>query len=198
MLDRLPQPIRGWLYGGGTRQDRLRDPDAVIRVLDVRPGMVVGDLGPGAGHFTFRLAAAVEPNGAVYALEASRSRLDDLMRGAEERGLTTLRGVFVRRDRLEIPEPVDLLFVSATYHHLPDPARYFAEARTHLRPGASVAILESRRTGLLAHWHGRHATSPERVQREMADAGYRLTATHDVVVGYWFGLFEVAGSGGRG
>jgi hypothetical protein len=30
------------------------------------------------------------------------------------------------------------------------------------------------------------------VQREMAAAGYRLTATHDVVHGYWFGLFEVA------
>ncbi len=35
-------------------------------------------------------------------------------------GSPTLRWVLVRRDRLEIPEPVDLLFVSATYHHLPD------------------------------------------------------------------------------
>jgi hypothetical protein len=25
----------------------------------------------------------------------------------------------------------------------------------------------------------------------MAEAGYRLAATHDVVRGYWFGLFEV-------
>jgi hypothetical protein len=28
--------------------------------------------------------------------------------------------------------------------------------------------------------------------REMTEAGYRLTDTHDVVRGYWFGLFEVA------
>ena len=27
----------------------------------------------------------------------------------------------------------------------------------------------------------------------MADAGYRLIETHDVVCGYWFGEFEVAG-----
>jgi predicted methyltransferase len=197
ILDRLPEPIRRRLYGGGTRQDRLRDPDAVIRVLDLRPGMVVGDLGPGAGHFTLRLARAVEPNGRVYALDASQGTLDDLVRAADDQGISTLRAVRVPRSRLEIPEPVDLLFVSATYHHLPDPAPYFAEARSHLRPGARVAILESRRTGLLARWHGHHATSPDRVLREMTDAGYRLTTTHDVVRGYWFALFEVAdGRGG--
>jgi arsenite methyltransferase len=191
-LDRLPEPIRRWLYAGGTRQDRLRDPDAVIAALDVRPGMAVGDLGPGYGHFTLRLARAVEPDGIVFALDASQSTLDELRQAADERGITTLRTVLVRRDRLEIPEPVDLLFVSATYHHLPDPTTYFAEARAHLRPGAHVAILESRREGLLARWHGRHASSPRRVRREMEAAGYRLTATRDVVRGYWFGLFEVA------
>jgi predicted methyltransferase len=196
ILDRLPESIRRWLYGGGTRQDRLRDPDAVVRVLQIRPGMVVGDLGPGAGHFTLRLARAVEPDGVVYALDASQGTLDDLMRAADDRTITTLRAVRVRRDRLEIPEPADLLFVSATYHHLPDPSKYFADAHVHLRPGARVAILESRREGLLALWHGRHATSPQRVLREMTAAGYRLITTHDIVHGYWFGLFEVARSRG--
>jgi predicted methyltransferase len=181
-----------WLYAGGTRQDRLRDPDAVIACLDLRPGMVVGDLGPGVGHFTVRLARAVEPDGTVYALDASQSTLDDLRQAAAERGITNLRPMRVQRDRLQIPEPVDLLFVSATYHHLPTPATYFAEVRAHLRSGATVAILESRREGLLARWRGRHATSPRRVQTDMAEAGYRLTATHDVVRGYWFGVFQVA------
>jgi arsenite methyltransferase len=191
-LDGMCGPIRRALYAGGTRQDRLRDPDAVVAALDVRRGIVVGDLGPGYGHFTLRLARAVEPDGVVYALDASQSTLDDLGRAAEDRGITTLRAVLVRRDRLEIPEPVDLLFVSATYHHLQDPQRYFADARAYLRPGARVAILEARREGLLARWRGRHATAPRRVIREMTEAGYRLTATHDVVRGYWFGLFEVA------
>ena len=181
-----------WLYSGGSRQDRLRDPDAVVAVLGLRPGMVVGDLGPGAGHFTLRMAKAVAPDGVVYALDASQSTLDDLRRQTDELGITTLRPVKVRRDRLDIPEPVDLLFVSATYHHLPRPQSYFAEARTNLRPGGRVAILESRREGLLARWSGRHATSPRRVMDEMTSAGYRLVETHDIVRGYWYALFEFA------
>jgi arsenite methyltransferase len=193
-FNQLPGPIRRWLYVGGTRQDRLRDPEAVVAALDLRPGMIVGDLGPGAGHFTLRLARAVEPDGVVYALDPSQGTLDELARAADGRGITSLRPVLVRRDRLEIPEPVDLLFVSATYHHLDEPPKYFAEAQPYLLPGARVAILESRREGLLARWRGRHASSPRRVLREMAEAGYRLTATHDVVRGYWFGVFEVDGT----
>lgn len=192
MFDGFGGRIGRWLCAGGTRQDRLRDPGAVIAALDVEPGMIVGDLGPGMGHFTIRLARAVEPDGVVYALDASTSTLDDLRRAAEERGITTLRAERIPRARLEIPEPVDLLFVSATYHHLPDRPGYFAAARAHLRPGARIAILEARREGLLARWLAIHASSPRRVQREMTHAGYRLVATHDIVRGYWFGIFEVA------
>jgi predicted methyltransferase len=149
---------------------------------------------PGVGHFTVRFARAVEPDGVVYALDASQDTLDDLARAAEDRGITNLRPLRVPRDRLDVPEPVDLLFVSATYHHLPVQALYFANGRAHLRRGGRVAILESRREGLLAKWQGFHASAPSRIVREMTDAGYRLTETHDVVYGYWFGLFEVAGT----
>jgi arsenite methyltransferase len=186
----LPGRFRRWLCAAGSRQDRLRDPDGVIAVLDLRPGMVVADLGPGAGHFTLRMARAVEPDGIVYALDVSERILDELRDDAEERGITALRPVAVRRHRMELPEAVDLLFVSATYHHLPDPARYFTEARSHLRPGARVAILESRQEGVLARWLAPHATDPRKVQREMTEAGYTLVATLDIVPGYWFGEFK--------
>lgn len=195
MLDRLPTRLRRLLYAGGSRADRLRDPDAVVRTLDIAPGSIVADLGPGYGHFTLRLARAVEPGGLVYALDASRATLDDLAEAAEQRGITNLRTVHVARDRLEVPEPVDLLFVSATYHHIRDRVPYFADARGHLRPGGRVAILEGRREGLLARWIGGHATDPRVVSDEMARAGYRLTQTHDGVVrGYWFAIFEPAGA----
>jgi ubiquinone/menaquinone biosynthesis C-methylase UbiE len=154
--------------------------------------MIVADLGPGAGHFTLRLARAVEPDGIVYALDASEKTLAELLTDADERGITNLQPVRVPRDRLEVPRPVDLLFVSATYHHLPDPLRYFAEARPFLRPGGRLAVLEARREGLLARWLAPHASPPEQLQRELADAGYRLLATHDVVPGYWYGIFEAA------
>ena len=187
--NRLPGFLRRLVCAGGTRADRLRDPDAVVAALSVRPGMLVADLGPGYGHFTVRFARAVVPDGIVYAADASQSTLDELMASPEARELPNLRPVRVRRDRLELPEPVDLLFVSATYHHLSHPAAYFADARRHLRPGARVVILEARQEGLLGRWLP-HGSSPRRLRQEMADAGYRLLATHpEVVRGHFFGEF---------
>jgi hypothetical protein len=89
----LPGRLRRWLCAAGTRRDRLHDPDAVVGLLDLRPGMVVADLGPGAGHFTLRMTRAVEPDGIVYALDVNERTLDELRDDAEERGITTLRPV---------------------------------------------------------------------------------------------------------
>jgi len=169
----------------------LRDPDSVIAALGVRPGDRVAELGPGYGHFALRLALAVAPDGICYAADADADTLDDLRRAAEKRGITNLRPVLTSRRRLELPEPVDLLFVSATYHHLRRPVRYFAEARSLLRPGGRVAILESRLEGLAARWMNPHGSMPDRVHARMSRAGYELVETHDVVHGHWFAVFKV-------
>ena len=95
-------------------------------------------------------AVAVAPDGIAYAVDADPGTLDELKEAADERSVSTLKPVLTRRDRLELPEPVDLLFVSATYHHLRNPVDYFAAARLMLRPAGRVAILESRLEGLLA------------------------------------------------
>jgi predicted methyltransferase len=198
MVGRLPVPLQRAIFRGGQRSDRLRDPDAVVAALRVRPGDRVADLGPGYGHFTLRFCPAVAPGGIVYAADADTGTLDDLRRAADERGITNLRPVLTSRRRLELPEPVDLLFVSATYHHLRRPVRYFAEARSSLRPGGRVAILESRLEGVAARWMNPHGSVPGRVHAQMSRAGYELVQTHDVVRGHWFAVFKVHPVADRG
>src|SRR5919106_90156 len=190
IVGRLPRPLQRALFKGGQRSDRLRDPDAVVAALRLRPGDLVADLGPGYGHFTLRLAMAVAPDGIAYAVDTDADSLDDLRGTADERGITNLRPVITSRSRLELPDQVDLLFVSATYHHLRDPVRYFSEARSLLRPGGRVAILESRLEGLAARWMNPHGSLPSRVHGQMSRAGYELVETHDIVHGHWVVVFK--------
>jgi ubiquinone/menaquinone biosynthesis C-methylase UbiE len=191
VIARLPGELQHALYKGGQRSDRLRDPDGVVAALGVRPGDLVADLGPGYGHFTLRLARAVAPGGICFAADADEETLDDLRRAADEVGISNLVGVLTSRRRLELPEPVDLLFVSAVYHHLRQPVRYFADARKLLRRDGRVAILESRLEGVAARWMNPHGSVPRRLHLEMSRAGYELVETHDIVDGHWFGVFRV-------
>lgn len=195
---RLPVPVQRALFKGGQRRDRLSDPDAVVAALNIGLGDRVADLGPGYGHFTLRLARAVAPDGVCYAADASASTLQDLARDAQDRGITNLRPVLTSRSKLELPEAVDLLFVSATYHHLRRPVRYFRDARSLLRPGGRVAILESRLEGPLARWMNAHGSVPDRVQTQMRRAGYELVDTHDFVHGHWFAVFRAVNDYVRG
>lgn len=192
LFNRLPRPLRRAFYRGGQRSDRLTDPSAVVAALHLGGGERVADLGPGYGHFTLRLARAVEPGGVVYAADADADTLADLQRAADERSIANLRTVVTHRRKLELPESVDLLFVSATYHHLHDPVAYFTEARSLLRPGGRVVILESRLEGVLARRMNPHGSVPGVVEAQMREAGYELLRTHDVVYGHWFAEFGLA------
>ncbi|MEO8247331.1 MAG: class I SAM-dependent methyltransferase [Chloroflexota bacterium] len=179
-----------WLYAGGNRSDRWRDPDAVVGALGLRNGNRVADIGAGYGTFTGRLARAVAPAGLVYAVDADLALLERLERRARDAELGNVVTVAARGARLELPEPVDLLFGAAVFHHLPAQVAYFTDARALLRPGGRVAILESRREGLLRGLFP-HGTPPADVRATMRAAGYLPLAELQLVRGHLFAFFAV-------
>src|SRR5664279_2617182 len=49
-------------------RDTARKPAETVAFAGVKPGMIVGELGPGRGYYTRILAKAVGPTGKVYAI----------------------------------------------------------------------------------------------------------------------------------
>lgn len=156
-----------------------RDGERVVDRLGVRPGMRVADIGSGFGGFGVRFAAAVGHAGRVYAVDVDPD-LNAVIAGiAAEREMPQLVPVAAMPDGPALPEPVDLVFLSATFHHLPDPVEWFRRLRPSLAPGAKVTVLETI-PGPLTGWFG-HATRPEDVRATVEAAGYRLAWRDDVV-----------------
>jgi arsenite methyltransferase len=188
----LAAGLRAACYGrdaGGARDGS----DAVIAALGLRPGDRVADLGSGGGYYTYRLADAVGLSGLVYAVDVDRGLLRVLEREARRRGYGQVVAVEAGPTDPALPEPVDLVFASASYHHLPDPSPYFAALARYLRPAGRVAVLESRPEGLRRLLG--HATHPDVVRAELAAAGYRLVATPDAPRGASLQLFAVREAG---
>jgi arsenite methyltransferase len=152
--------------------------------------MVVADIGSGFGDFAFRFAEAVAPSGRVYCVDTDRDLLDVIAHRAAQTELHDVRVIEAAPDDAGLPEPVDLAFFSATFHHLPDRDAYVAGLRAYLRPGARVVILETRPTRWTSLMGG-HATAPAEVRRILAAAGYRAVASEDLVRFSTIQTFEI-------
>jgi SAM-dependent methyltransferase len=96
---------------------------------------------------------------------------------ARTRGARNVEVVLATPDDPRLPEgAIDLIFTANTYHHVEDRPAYFRGARRFLSPDGRIAIIDYRED---AGWFQRvfgHGTSPETIEREMAEAGYDVVA----------------------
>lgn len=164
-----------------TFDDPARDawqlPDRVIDALRLARGQVVADLGAGTGYFSTRLAkSAAAPR--VLAVDVEPSMVAYLTERARREGLDNLSAVQAGADRANLPEPVDLVLVVDTYHHIPARIAYFSALKASLKPGGRVAIIDFRKDAPQGP-PVEFRFSPEQITDELTRAGFTLERTHE-------------------
>jgi predicted methyltransferase len=170
-------------------RDAWQKPKEVVDKLGIQPGSRVADLGAGGGYFTWYLAAAVGPQGKVYAVDIDDTALGMIETGTRSRGVTNVVPIKAEPSDAKLPEPVDLVFTCDTYHHMQDRVAYFQSLARYLKPGGKVAILDFHHKGFFSGLLG-HGTAKEEVRREMESAGYSLSADYDFIESQHFQIFS--------
>jgi arsenite methyltransferase len=168
-------------------------PDTVIQSLELGPGQVIADIGSGGGYFSLRFAQIVGKTGKVYAVDVDPKLLDYVRRQGEAKGLLSLRAVPGNGFPASIPPgSLNLVFMRNVYHHLDDPASYFADLKKYLRPEGKVAIIDYKddAKGFSFHSLFKHSVSPAKVKRDMAEAGYGLERSFDFLPEEYFLVFK--------
>jgi len=158
-------------------RDEWQMPARVIEALQIRPGQRVADLGAGTGYFTVRLGKSpAAPK--VFAVDIEPSMVEYVKHRAMHDGLTNVAAVLGGADRSNLPEPVDLVLVVDTYHHIPNRAAYFTALKAHLTPGARLAIIDFRK-GAPSGPPEEFRLTPDQISAELGQAGFSLQASHD-------------------
>ena len=183
--------IKRCAYSGPGR-DAWQQPERVVAELEIRGGERVADLGAGGGYFTFRLADAVGPEGTVYAVDVDADMVSYLQERAEEEARANVVPVLAAFDDPKLPEAVDLIFSTNTYHHMQDQSAYFARAAGALRPGGRIAIIDLSDMGFFHRLFGAHSTPASVIRSEMEAAGYREVERHDFLSRQNFLIFSRA------
>jgi cyclopropane fatty-acyl-phospholipid synthase-like methyltransferase len=115
---------------------------------------------------------------------------------AIKEGLHNVIAVQAAADTPNLPEPVDVVLIVDTYHHIGEREAYFRKLAKSLKPGGKVAIIDFRpdsKQGPPPEFH----FPPEKIKAEMSAAGYKLAAQHDFLPQQQFLIFELAGRPSR-
>ena len=112
---RTPEEYAKFLEGA-ERVARMQVP-RVVEALDLKPGLSVADIGSGSGLFTRPIAKRVAP-GIVYAVDIDGALLKIVEQSAKDAGLGNVRTVHADAASPKLPQPVDLVFICDTLHHI--------------------------------------------------------------------------------
>src|ERR1700731_5478515 len=72
-------------------RDSLNEAGEIARLLELKSGMTVGDIGAGSGYHTVRLSRLLGPTGTVVAEDVTRDYLVELAKRTERLGLTNVK-----------------------------------------------------------------------------------------------------------
>jgi 2-polyprenyl-3-methyl-5-hydroxy-6-metoxy-1,4-benzoquinol methylase len=162
--------------------------EQVIASLGVREGMRVADLGSGSGLFTRPLAKQVGASGVVYAVDVDEKLLAHVLKTATERGLTNVRPIFADANDAQLPEPVDLIAIIDTLHHIPAPSEYVKGLRKYLRKGGRVAIIDFSKEWPAGHESMVYQLSD--LEKWMKDAKFKRVQSFDFLQNNFFLIFQ--------
>jgi SAM-dependent methyltransferase len=157
------------------RRDALNEAGQIARLLELKPGMTVGDIGAGSGYHTVRLSRLVGPGGSVVAEDVTREYLIELARRVERLRLTNV--VFALGDPHDPRLPVsslDAAILVHMYHEIAQPYAFLYNLASALKPGARIGIVDLERPT------SEHGTPIGLLRCELAAVGYREVAMHQL------------------
>ncbi len=173
-------------------RDAWQKPEEVVNGLHLKPASNVADIGAGTGYFSVRIAKRV-PEGKVFAADVEPDMVRYLGERAQHEQLRNIIPVLAGADSANLPEPVDLILVVDTYHHIGNRVQYFTKLKSSLRPNGRLAIVDFKADSPNGP-PPQHRIAPEKVAEELGAAGYSMTGRHEFLPRQYFLIFEKRGS----
>jgi arsenite methyltransferase len=127
-----------------TTPDVVTQRREVLRILALRPGERVVDIGAGPGFLAVEMAAAVGPQGHVHAVDPSESMLALARTRTREPGAAPVEISAGGADALPLPDAsVDVAVATQVFEYVTDIPAALAEVHRVLRPGGRVLLLDT-------------------------------------------------------
>jgi predicted methyltransferase len=154
-------------------RDAARETQQVVRLLGIRSGMTVADVGAGSGYYVVRLAPIVGPDGRIFAEDVVPEYLTALRKRVRDLGLENVTISLGEPHDPRLPaHSLDVALLVHMYHEIEQPYGLVYNLVPAFKPGARLGIVDA--FGPTS----RHGTPPNLLRCELAAVGYPEIAFH--------------------
>lgn len=174
------------------RDERLQI-GRVMDLLRITPGKSVADIGAGSGWFTVRAARRAGAGGTVFAEDINPQSIEEIGARAKKESLPNIRPVLGTPSDLKLqPDSLDAALLLKMYHEIADPVPVMKQLRAALKSDGRVGVIDRNGNG------SDHGVKRSVVEREMAEAGFRLAEQYDFTKADGEDYFLIFVADGRG
>jgi ubiquinone/menaquinone biosynthesis C-methylase UbiE len=165
-------------------RDKWQRPDELIRLLNIRSGATVADVGCHEGYMTFKLAKKVGKDGVVYAVDVSASKLEKVKARADENKITQIKILQGDDDNPKLPDhALDAVIILDTYHEMDAHEEILQHIKKSLKPGGRLVICEpiaeARREVSRPEQEKKHELSMDHALKDLRNAGFKINYQKD-------------------
>jgi predicted methyltransferase len=98
------------------RRNEWEKTDETMKLLNLKPGDAIADVGCGGGYYTFKFADRVGAKGKVWALETNQDALNEFQKAVNRLGYKNIEAKKSTYDNTHLPpESVDVVFLCSLY-----------------------------------------------------------------------------------
>jgi len=152
----------------------------LIEELQLKPGMVVADVGAGSGYLSRRMATRVAPGGRILAVDIQPEMLALLAKVAADPRYANIEPVKGASDDTNLPAgSVDLAIMVDVYHELEFPHEVLESIVRALKPGGRIAFVEYRAEDPAVPIKTLHKMTERQVRREASSHALRWERTSE-------------------
>ncbi|HWG43433.1 MAG TPA: class I SAM-dependent methyltransferase [Gemmataceae bacterium] len=134
----------GWLER--PEREKEEQPRKLLRILDLKPGQVVADIGAGSGYHTFRMAEKLGPRGKVLAVDIQKEMLDIIRKRMKKDEVSNIELILGTETDPKLPaNGVDVILLVDVYHEFAFPFEMTEAMVKALKPGGRLVFVEFRK-----------------------------------------------------
>jgi ubiquinone/menaquinone biosynthesis C-methylase UbiE len=172
--DAFPKPDRpvadiiSPIWHDENERDKAGEPQQLVRLLGIKPGMTVADIGAGSGYYVVRLSPIVGASGRVIAEDVVPEYLENLRRRVRDLGLQNVDIVRGEAHDPKLPaQSLDFAILVHMYHEIAQPYALLYNLVPAFKMGARIGIVDAFAPT------AQHGTPPDLLRCELQAVGYR-------------------------